>query len=77
MAKTARLKEEQELAQLYERELDLFNNHKQVQERQKRIQAEQAEREATIPPMDDLDQRKEQRRHEEIATRRKIENTRR
>ena len=63
MAKTGPLSEELELDQLREKELDLFQRAKEVEEHQKRMQLERAEREATIPPPDDIRERRERREH--------------
>jgi hypothetical protein len=74
MAKTSRLREEQELDQLRELELDLFQQNKQVEEHQKRIQLERAERESTIPPMDDISARRKHRDHELAVSRGDVKN---
>jgi hypothetical protein len=74
MTKTGPLSEELELNRLREQELDLFQHAKEVQEHHRRIQIERAERESTIPPMDDIGARRKHREHELAVSRGDVKN---
>jgi hypothetical protein len=74
MAKTKPLKEELELDAVRELELDLFQRAREVEEHQKRMQLERAERESTIPPPDDIRERQERRKHEDAVSRGDVKN---
>ena len=74
MAKTRPLREELELDQLREAEHDLFQRAREVEETRKRMQLERAERESTIPPLDDIRSRLKHREHELAVSRGDVKN---
>lgn len=74
MNATTPFKEELELGKLLEKENELFQRHKEFEENQRRIELERAERERTIPPLDDLALRERMRAHQVATTRGEIKN---
>ena len=68
------LKEDLELNELREHEQQLLQLHKEAAELPKRIARELKERESTMPPLAEIEERKRRREHEETLSRGEAKN---
>lgn len=74
MKSKKRFKEDQELDLLQQQQLELVARQKASSEARERIERERIEREITVPPFDEIQARKERKRHELYVTRGEISN---
>ncbi|MFT3991460.1 MAG: hypothetical protein QM680_08610 [Luteolibacter sp.] len=77
MSHTALFKEDAELQELLKEQALLEAQAREIADRPRRIEMEKRERESTIPPLTDIDERARQKKYEEIVTRREVVNVRR
>jgi hypothetical protein len=70
-------KEDLELDKIRETQQQLLERQKEFAENQKRIAHERAERESMIPPLDEIQLRKQRKEHESFVNRGLITNARR
>lgn len=77
MSRSTLSKDEQELARLREAEQQLLQRQRETAEHQKRIARERIERECTMPPLDEIQKRQKQKKHEQIISRGEAANVRR
>ncbi len=77
MSHTRQFKEESEMDELLAEEREICKRMREFEENQKRIAREREESERTIPPMEDIQERRSMRLHEEATTRGQVKNQRR
>jgi hypothetical protein len=77
MSRTTVFKEELELDQIRETEQQLLQRVKDVEESRKRIAQERIDRESIMPPLDEIEVRKQLKHHEQIVSRGEVANVRR
>ena len=71
---TTCFKEDQELDAIREQERMLLQRHRQVAELPDRLEREQRERECTMPPLAEIQDRRRMKEHEDTLTRREVGN---
>lgn len=74
MGRGKTLKEDLELDQLRETEQQLLLRHKEFSELPKKLAAEIRERESTMPPLAEIEERKRRLAHEEMLSRGEVAN---
>lgn len=77
MSRTTFFKEELELDALRETEQQLLRREREFAENQKRIAQERIERESMMPPLEEIQVRKERKQHDMIVSRGEVTNLRR
>jgi hypothetical protein len=77
MSRTTFFKEELELDELRETEQQLLRREREFSENQKRIAQERIERESMMPPLEEIQVRKERKKHDMIVSRGEVTNLRR
>jgi hypothetical protein len=77
MSRSSLLKEDLELSQLREAELQLLQLQKEYAERPKQIAQERKDRECTMPPLPELADRIRRIEHDKLVSRGEVSNMRR
>ncbi len=77
MSRARLFKEELELDEVLEKQQQLQNRLREFERNQKEIERTRAERECTMPPLDDIEARQRTRQHEHIVSRGEVANVRR
>lgn len=70
-------KEDLELDQIREAQLELLQREKEFDENRKRIAIDRIEQERTMPPLDEIRTREKRKHHEQIVSRGEVANVRR
>jgi hypothetical protein len=70
-------KEELELDEVLEKQQQLQNRLREYERNQREIERTRAERECTIPPLEEIEARMRWRRHEQVVLRGEVANVRR
>ncbi len=74
MSRSTVLKEDLELNQIREDEQQLLRLHKEFAEIPKKLALELKERECTMPPLAEVEERRRRRQHEDIVSRGQVTN---
>jgi hypothetical protein len=74
MIRRKRLQEDPELSELRLTEQQLLLRQKECAEIPKKLALELRERECTMPPLPEIEERKQRREHEEIVSRNQVKN---
>lgn len=77
MSRPKLFKEEFELDEVLLKQQELENRLKEFERSQREIERTRAERECTIPPLEDISDRVRYRQHEQIVSRGEVANVRR
>ncbi len=77
MSRTKLFKEDLELDELREAQQQLVQREREFAENQKRIHRERIERECTMPPLDEIQNRERRKLHEQVVSRGEVANIRR
>jgi hypothetical protein len=70
-------KEDLELDQIREAEQNLLKREREIAENEKRIARERIERESTMPPLDEIQNRQKRKQFEQTVSRGEVSNVRR
>ncbi len=70
-------KEEMELDQIRETEQHLAKRERESAEHRRRLAQQRSERETTMPPLEEVQDRKQRKQHEQIVSRGEVKNERR
>lgn len=77
MSRAKLFKEELELDEVLEQQQELQNRLREFERNQKEIERTRAERECTMPPLDEIEARQRTRQHEQTVSRGEVANVRR
>ncbi len=77
MTRGSLFKEDQELDEIRQTERQLQLRHKEFADLPKKLEREKKERDCTMPPLDDIQERERRKRYEESVTRGEIANLQR
>jgi prefoldin subunit 5 len=77
MSRDKLFKEELELDEVLARQQELQNRLREFERNRQEIERSRAERECTIPPLDEISEREKWRQHEQMVSRGEVANVRR